>query len=169
MNRAMLFATAFAALLACLPAAAQRKAAAPEAPAADPAPCACPETAPPVVRETDLAECGDGLDNDADGHVDCADQDCDIYAMCAAPRTATAPAAAAAPPAPAKTYATMRELKKDLRAGAITGADFWRWQSAIRAQREAELDLLKIDYRSGRISRAEYRARAAAIKEKYEG
>jgi hypothetical protein len=34
--------------------------------------------------ESTLAACQDGVDNDQDGHTDCADQDCQIYSMCAA-------------------------------------------------------------------------------------
>ncbi|MCP4676326.1 MAG: hypothetical protein GY854_12600 [Deltaproteobacteria bacterium] len=38
------------------------------------------ETQP--VPETSLDACRDGNDNDGDGHTDCADQDCEIYAIC---------------------------------------------------------------------------------------
>jgi hypothetical protein len=44
------------------------------------------EPAPPTpVAENTLEACKDGIDNDADGHVDCDDQDCEIFALCAAP------------------------------------------------------------------------------------
>ncbi len=36
----------------------------------------------PVVQERTLDDCRDDEDNDGDGHVDCADQDCEIYAIC---------------------------------------------------------------------------------------
>ncbi len=36
----------------------------------------------PVVQENTVAQCGDKKDNDNDGHVDCADQDCAIFAIC---------------------------------------------------------------------------------------
>ena len=99
MDRTILLTIAIAALLACFPAAAQGKTAAARAPAA--APCVCPEpAAPQVPRESELAQCGDGLDNDADGHVDCADQDCDIYAMCVAPSAAVTASANATTPTP---------------------------------------------------------------------
>ncbi|MCP4601215.1 MAG: hypothetical protein GY847_11940 [Proteobacteria bacterium] len=32
--------------------------------------------------ETTLDACRDGDDNDGDGHIDCADQDCEIFAIC---------------------------------------------------------------------------------------
>jgi len=35
-----------------------------------------------VVLENTLEACRDKLDNDDDGHVDCDDQDCEIYAIC---------------------------------------------------------------------------------------
>ncbi len=36
----------------------------------------------PIVQERTLDDCRDDEDNDGDGHVDCADQDCEIYAIC---------------------------------------------------------------------------------------
>src|SRR4051794_21766196 len=35
-----------------------------------------------VERENTRALCTDGRDNDGDGHVDCADQDCQELAVC---------------------------------------------------------------------------------------
>src|SRR5438270_8518981 len=35
------------------------------------------------VAENTRAACSDGLDNDGDGHVDCADQDCQDFTLCA--------------------------------------------------------------------------------------
>jgi hypothetical protein len=154
--------------LAASPAAAQKKAA-PRAPAAEPEPCTCPDAAPAApLREGGLAECTDGLDNDRDGHLDCTDQDCEIYAACALPQAAQV----AVPPPPiaaGKIYANMRELKADLHAGVITGRTFFQWQATIRAWREAEFELAKADYRSGRITHDEYRVRVAQIRLKYEG
>jgi hypothetical protein len=154
-----------AAAAVTMPVAAQKR----PAPAAAPAPCTCPEAAEPaaLLREGGLAECTDGIDNDRDGHLDCTDQDCEIYAVCA-----VRPVAALEPPMPpatAKTYATMRELKQDLRAGAISGHDFYNWQMMIRAWRSAEIDTAKADLRAGRITHAEFKARLAAIRLKYEG
>jgi hypothetical protein len=64
----------------------------PEAPAAVPAfPAAGPENT--------LDGCRDGIDNDLDGHVDCADQDCWIYAMCVPAFPPPPPAVAPPPPA----------------------------------------------------------------------
>ena len=45
-----------------------------EAPAAE-----APTT---IIQENTLEACADGQDNDGDGHLDCADQDCQIYAIC---------------------------------------------------------------------------------------
>jgi hypothetical protein len=39
----------------------------------------------PVLQENTVAQCGDKKDNDSDGHVDCADQDCAIFAICVKP------------------------------------------------------------------------------------
>jgi hypothetical protein len=39
-----------------------------------------------VHREDSLDACRDRLDNDRDGHFDCDDQDCQIYAICVIPR-----------------------------------------------------------------------------------
>ncbi len=35
--------------------------------------------------------CRDGMDNDGDGHVDCIDQDCQVFAVCVVPQTEPAP------------------------------------------------------------------------------
>jgi len=154
--------------LIAAPAAAQKKRANP-GPAAEPAPCTCPEEAPPPapLREGGLAECTDGVDNDRDGHLDCTDQDCEIYAVCVVPGAAAIEPPP--PPATARTYSNMRELKRDLHAGLISGHDFYNWQVMIRAWREAEFDTAKADYRAGQITHAEYKARVAAIRLKYEG
>ncbi|MCK9461499.1 MAG: hypothetical protein M0R80_17855 [Proteobacteria bacterium] len=153
--------------LAASPAAAQKKAA-PRAPAAESEPCTCPDAAPAApIREGGLAECTDGVDNDRDGHLDCTDQDCEIYAACMRPTVAAEPPLP--PPMEGKSYSNMRELKRDLHAGAISGRAFYHWQMTIRAWREAEFDLAKAEYRAGRITQAEYRARIAAIRLKYEG
>jgi hypothetical protein len=150
-------------------AAAAQKKPAPEAP-----PCVCPapaEAPAASARETAYEDCRDGRDNDGDGHVDCADQDCGIYAMCV-PGQAAAQAAPAGPPAaaaPAKAYDNMRALKQDLRSGAISGHDFARWQHVIRLRRSAEIDQAKAEFHSGAITRAELEARLREIRMKYEG
>jgi len=53
-----------------------------------------------VVLENTVALCQDDLDNDADDHADCDDQDCEIFAICVEPAPAAAAAAPAATPAP---------------------------------------------------------------------
>ena len=129
--------------------------------------------AAPPLRESAFADCQDGADNDGDGHVDCADQDCGIYAMCVCAGSEAAPPAAEAAPAPApeqgKMYTTMKELKRDLRAHAISGRDFARWQRAIRLRRAAELDQAEADLHARVITHAEFHVRVAEIKAKYEG
>lgn len=140
-----------------------------------PPPCVCPapEEPPPPARESALADCRDARDNDGDGHVDCADQDCGIYAMCLPGQgPAAAPAAGppgAAPAAPARAYDSMRQLKQDLRSGAVSGREFARWQLVIRLRRSAEMDAARADYHSGAITRAELAARLEAIRLKFEG
>ncbi|HUT78564.1 MAG TPA: hypothetical protein VM285_12800 [Polyangia bacterium] len=57
--------------------------------------------APATEVENTLDRCRDGIDNDGDGHLDCADQDCWIYAMCITP---SAPLAPVAPPPPLAHY-----------------------------------------------------------------
>jgi hypothetical protein len=68
-----------------------------------------------------------------------------------------------------KAYETMAELKRDLRAGLITGADYRRWQQEIREKRAAELVQLKKDLAAGKLTKAEYETKAREIKAKYEG
>ncbi len=41
-----------------------------------------PAPADPFTPERTLDECRDETDNDGDGHVDCDDQDCEIYVIC---------------------------------------------------------------------------------------
>jgi len=41
--------------------------------------------APTPVPENTLEFCQDQKDNDGDGHVDCADQDCEVFALCLRP------------------------------------------------------------------------------------
>jgi hypothetical protein len=50
------------------------------------------------VSETTLDLCQDGVDNDNDSHIDCSDQDCEIYAMCVADSKDEPAAAAPAGP-----------------------------------------------------------------------
>lgn len=73
------------------PAAAQDAATKPAQPAkatkavkAEPEAVPAPAPAPPPAENT-IEGCQDSLDNDNDGHVDCADQDCQIYALCVQP------------------------------------------------------------------------------------
>jgi len=159
----------FIAALAATPALAQKPSARPKAcPACEPCECPRAEAPPPVVRESALAQCGDGLDNDGDGHVDCADQDCDIYAICVGDGAPAGPPPAAAA-APVKSYTTMKQLKADLRARVISGQDFWRWQQVIRSMRAAEIEAARAQLHARQISHAEYRILVAAIRAKYEG
>jgi hypothetical protein len=43
----------------------------------------------PLPAENTRAACTDGRDNDGDGHIDCADQDCQDFTFCAASRAMT--------------------------------------------------------------------------------
>jgi hypothetical protein len=78
--------------LAALPAQAQgkqkAKKKAPKPVAAEvaaPADVAAEPTAPAPVPENTLELCQDKTDNDGDGHVDCADQDCEVFTLCLPP------------------------------------------------------------------------------------
>lgn len=46
-----------------------------------------------TALENTLPACKDKMDNDQDGHVDCEDQDCDIYAICVVPKNSPVKAA----------------------------------------------------------------------------
>jgi hypothetical protein len=120
----------------------------------------CPE----LVQENTLEGCKDGLDNDADGHVDCDDQDCEIYAMCVAP-----PAAKAAPPRPVPTFTNMRQLKEARYTRQITAEEYHRAWAALRQARSTELRQLRDAYEAGRLTRYEYRDATRAVRLKYEG
>ena len=127
--------------------------------------CKCPEPAPPVlVQENTLESCRDGVDNDSDGHVDCADQDCEIYSMCVEPEAAPPP-----PPRPVKVYSTMRQLKADLYAGQLTRHQFNEAWGRLRQARAVELEALKTSYRAGSITRHEYHQARREIINRYEG
>jgi hypothetical protein len=54
-----------------------------------------------AMPENSVARCEDGKDNDGDGHLDCDDQDCQIFAICVLPPKESAPrekAVAESPP-----------------------------------------------------------------------
>jgi hypothetical protein len=101
-------------LLAASPAGAQDKAKVKKkAPKPEPAEVAAPAdpgaaeaavepgpAAPEVSSEATVELCLDKTDNDADGFIDCADQDCDIFAVCVRPVVVPAPAPVPEPPAP---------------------------------------------------------------------
>jgi hypothetical protein len=56
--------------------------------------------APPTSTEATVEQCLDKADNDADGFIDCADQDCEIFAVCMRPVVVAPPAPAPEPPQP---------------------------------------------------------------------
>ena len=122
----------------------------------------CPE--PTLVRENTLEGCRDGQDNDGDGHVDCDDQDCEIYAMCL-----EQPAPPRAPERILVSYTSMRQLKEALRGRVISPAEFHRQWQVIRQSRSLEMERLRVDYQEGKITRHQYRNEARLIKLKYEG
>ncbi len=64
---------------------------------------AAQEAPPAIILENTLEACQDRQDNDRDGHVDCEDQDCEIFAMCVR-ETAPAPAPIAPMPPPPRMY-----------------------------------------------------------------
>jgi len=75
----------------------------------------------------------------------------------------------AAPKGKGKTYDNMADLKRDHRAGRISAADYRHWQSVIRARRAEELERLRQEYAEGKLTKAEYRNKTNAVKNKYEG
>jgi hypothetical protein len=64
-----------------------------------------PSRALAAEPENMLGSCKDGIDNDGDGFLDCADQDCGIFAMCATP---SGSAGTAGPKGPYTSYATTK-------------------------------------------------------------
>lgn len=75
--------------------------AAPDGPEETAAGEAAPE-APPPPAEATVEQCLDKEDNDADGFIDCADQDCGIFAVCVRPVVVAEPAPPPEPPKPAQ-------------------------------------------------------------------
>jgi len=63
-----------------------------------------PAEPPAAATENTPALCGDLIDNDGDGHLDCEDQDCSLFTVCVKPapaqRPEAPPATAAAPAKP---------------------------------------------------------------------
>ncbi|MBN2527708.1 MAG: hypothetical protein JXR76_15055 [Deltaproteobacteria bacterium] len=67
-----------------------------ETPTEESKPTEAATNASPVVQENTVAQCGDKKDNDNDGHVDCADQDCGIFSICVNHSTQSEPSPARA-------------------------------------------------------------------------
>lgn len=100
---------------------------------------------PPAVapQENTVAMCGDRFDNDGDGHLDCDDQDCEIFAICvkpaAAPESQPPPQAAPVdtptvqprpdPEGPSRRYraqsASTRPSRKNKVFLIVANATFW--------------------------------------------
>jgi len=139
---------------------AQKKKAAPPPEPVEEVEQSCPE----IVQENTLEGCRDGLDNDTDGHVDCDDQDCEIYAMCL-----SAPTAKPAPVKPVPTFANMRELKQARHDRQITAEEYHQAWSALRQARAAELEELRCAYEAGQLSKYDYRDARREIVTRYEG
>jgi len=72
-------------------------------------PTAEPVEAEVMFQENTIEACGDRLDNDRDRHVDCDDQDCEIFAICVKP----APVQPAAQPAAAPAQAQQRQTNDE--------------------------------------------------------
>jgi len=60
------------------------------------------EQEPSFEPEDSVAACSDEIDNDDDGHVDCDDQDCEVFAICVE-RPAAAPVTEPPEPTPKPT------------------------------------------------------------------
>ena len=80
------------------------------------------------------------------------------------------------PPSPAPetktkkpSYNTMAQIKKAIREGKITKAEFRKYQAEIRRKRAAEVEATKKAYQQGKLTKAQYKEKIRSIKIKYEG
>jgi hypothetical protein len=78
----------------------------------------------PAATESSLADCKDAADNDADGKVDCDDEDCQIYAICLKKESPPAQAVQAqTAPAPPITVSIVQETGRQCRDGVDNDGD----------------------------------------------
>ncbi len=67
------------------------------------------------------------------------------------------------------SYNTMAQIKKAIREGKITKAEFRNYQAEIRRKRAVEIDATKKAYQQGKLTKAQYKEKIRSIKIKYEG
>ncbi len=67
------------------------------------------------------------------------------------------------------SYNTMAQIKKAIREGKITKAEFRKYQAEIRRKRAVEIDTAKKAYQQGQLTKAQYKEKIRSIKLKYEG
>ncbi|MDD5308341.1 MAG: hypothetical protein PHU25_13555 [Deltaproteobacteria bacterium] len=109
---------------------------------------------PKKGSENTLAACQDGIDNDGDGHVDCDDQDCEIFAVCIKPpapepqpapapmpaqvvEPARAPVAPAPPPVPEVHHLCFDGVDNDGDGATDCADEGCRFERGCRARVEA--------------------------------
>ena len=73
-------------------------------------------------------------------------------------------------PKPKKpSYDTMAQIKRAIREGKITKAEFRKYQAEIRRKRAVEMAATKKAYQQGKLTKAQYNEKIRSIKIKYEG
>ncbi len=82
----------------------------------------------------------------------------------------------ASPPSPGPdpktkkpSYNTMAQIKRAIREGKITKAEFRKYQAEIRRKRAVEVAAAKKDYQQGKLTKTQYKEKIRSIKIKYEG
>ena len=82
----------------------------------------------------------------------------------------------ASPPSPGPdpkikkpSYNTMKQIKRAIREGKITKAEFRKYQAEIRRKRAVEVAAAKKDYQQGKLTKTQYKEKIRSIKIKYEG
>lgn len=82
------------------------------------------DSLPPTAPEKTVEACGDQQDNDGDGHVDCDDQDCEVFAICVPPQEpGTKVVPPLAPMAAPVTVSIVQETGRQCRDGVDNDGD----------------------------------------------
>ena len=67
------------------------------------------------------------------------------------------------------SYNTMAQIKKAIREGKITKAEYRKYQAEIRRKRAVDVAAAKKAYKQGKLTKAQYNEKVRSIKIKYEG
>ncbi len=67
------------------------------------------------------------------------------------------------------SYNTMAQIKKAIREGKITKAEYRKYQAEIRRKRAVEIAAAKKSYQQGKLTKTQYKEKIRSIKIKYEG